>query len=226
MTRTEEAAHIRSLFRQRGFAASLDLVRRVRDIAIDYLPPAVVAKVPPPYFSDEIRAEFLAIGQSLDWDLTIGGATGAYAFFFAARDVGLTRSQQSASSLLYACTEALEGDTSDRVLQNILDAYAGLDADAVATGNKFKQGRTKGALGPVAKRVASYLKSHPKAPAEEVWAALKARPPKGYRFMDGSSLGRYVERGAKEVMGWKRFQDTVSEQRPEGAKRKRRKSAT
>lgn len=136
MNRTEEVPHLRSYFRQCGHdeAKKIKLVEQIRDVAIEYLPPEVIAKVPPPYFSDLVRAKYAAKGINLDWNLTIPGDTGVNAFFFAARDSGLTPGQLSAANLLNYCTMALEKDAvSDQLQVWILDAYAGLDLDAVET---------------------------------------------------------------------------------------------
>lgn len=156
MNRFEEVPHLRSVFRQYGHdeAKKIKLVERIRDVALEYLPPAVIAKVPPPYFSDEARAAYAAKGISLEWNLNILGDTGVYAFFSTVsekynrvltetspgiyelvvteRDAVLTPSQLKAANLLRHCTEALEKDAvSDQLQLWILDAYAGLDSDAV-----------------------------------------------------------------------------------------------
>lgn len=155
-TRSEEVPHIRSVFRQSDDNGKIKLVERLSDVAREYLPAAVVAKVPQPYFSKQDRAAYKAIGQSLEWNLTILGDTGVYAFSIAARDAGLTQSQQSAAALLYACFEALEANlVSDRVQQSILDAFSGLDSDDVVKGknavrnpiiaSKFPRGTGKSA---------------------------------------------------------------------------------
>lgn len=136
MTRTEEVAHFRSYFRQCGHdeAQKIKLVEQIRNVALDYLPQAVIDNVPPPYFSDGDRAAYAAKGISLAWNLSILGDTGVYAFCSTAtaRDSSLTSSQQCAANLLNYCTMALEKDAvSDQHQQWILDAYAGLDGDAI-----------------------------------------------------------------------------------------------
>lgn len=148
MNYSEKSHHCRSIFRQGGFNEALLI--GLRKEALKFLPPRVIAKVPPPHFSDEIRAAYKAKGISLEWNLTIDGDTGAtgdYAFFFAARDAGLTPSQQSAAALLFSTLETLEEKAlSERLTQNILDAYAGLDLDAVEKGVKFKPRRAQGSI--------------------------------------------------------------------------------
>lgn len=136
MNKFEEVPHFRSYFRQCGYdeAKKIKLVERIRDVALEYLPQSAIEKVPPPYFSDEIRAAYAAKGITLEWNLNILGETGVYAFCSTAtaRDSSLTSSQQSAANLLNYCTMALEKDAvSDQLQQWILDAYAGLDSDAV-----------------------------------------------------------------------------------------------
>lgn len=143
MNKIEGATHIRSLFRQFGFddAKKIELVTQLRDIAIEYLQP-VKAKAPRA-MSNRAMEAYQAKGISLEWDLT---TTDAYEFFFQARNAGLSPGQQSAAALLYACTEALEEKAvSDRVRQNILDAYAGLDSDAIELGETWtKKQRASG----------------------------------------------------------------------------------
>lgn len=165
-SRTEEVGHIRIVLKH-GYNEAF--ITHLRDVALEYLPPAVIAKVPPPYFSDEARAAYAAIGKSLEWNLTIDGdigATGDYAFFFAARDAGLTPSQQSAATLLYATLEALEKKAlSDRVQQNILDAYAWLDVDAVKKAGRFLPKRKKGSLSTVTKYIHKLAIDNPETKA-------------------------------------------------------------
>lgn len=153
MNKFEEVPHFRSYFRQCGYdeAKKIKLVERIRDVALEYLPQSAIEKVPPPYFSDEIRAAYAAKGITLEWNLNILGETGVYAFCSTAtaRDSSLTSSQQSAANLLNYCTMALEKDAvSDQLQQWILDAYAGLDSDAV-------EGRKKSSEALVTARITS-----------------------------------------------------------------------
>lgn len=163
MKRIEEV-HIIRIALQHGF--NEEWITRCRDVALEYLPPSVISKVPR-NFSDEIRAAYKGKGISLDWNLI---TTDAYEFYFSARDVDLTQSQQSAAALLYACTDALEKNAlSDRVKQNILDAYAGLDLDAVVKGEKFPPHRKKGALSPKTKYINQLVSVHPDLCAKELY---------------------------------------------------------
>jgi len=94
-----------------------------------------------------------------------------------------------------------------------------------AHGQRFKAGKTVGALGPIAKKVRKFMLDNPHAKASEVWMALKKSPPKGHEFRESTRLGKYVEHGADTVMEWARFKNLVSEHRPATAKRKRKTKA-
>ena len=80
-------------------------------------------------------------------------------------------------------------------------------------GQKFAVNRKVGHLGPVAKTIKAFMVKQPDATAVQVWNALKARPPKGYAFMENRQ-GKYIEKGPKTVMQWDRFANLVSEHRP------------
>jgi len=139
MNKIEEVPHIRSLFRQLDAAKKMGLITRLRDIAIKALHP-VISKHPR-VFSEAIAAAYQSKGISLEWDLT---TSQAYAFYFATRNSGLSPSQQSATTLLYGCTKALEENAvSEWAVQTILDAYGGLDLDAVDKAKKFT-GKSRG----------------------------------------------------------------------------------
>lgn len=81
-------------------------------------------------------------------------------------------------------------------------------------GEKFSGGKPKGAIGPVARKIKAYLQKNPSHKADAVWQALGKKPPTGMTFMETRSLGRYIEKGAEQIMEWKRFQNLVSEHRP------------
>ncbi|RFC37763.1 MAG: hypothetical protein DID92_2727743062 [Candidatus Nitrotoga sp. SPKER] len=135
MTRCEEVPHIRSLFRQFGSdeIKKLNLVETIRDIALCYLPDEIIARVPPPYFSDQIRASFEAKGFYLGWDLSVLGDTGVHAFCTAASHADdLTKGEKYAAQLLSHCAKALEEESvSDQLQQWILDAYSCLQVDEI-----------------------------------------------------------------------------------------------
>lgn len=221
MTRCEEAGHLRSLFRQFGSdeAKKLNLVKVIRDIALCYLPPEVVAKVPPPYFSEEVEAAYKATGKNLMWNLTIDGdigATGDYAFFFTATasDSVLTSSQKSAAALLYATLEALEKNAlSDRITQNILDALGGLDADTQELGKKFKAGRKPNTGSVVRGEIAKCLSKDQTLKNPALWSAIAGKPPKGWEAHD-NHIGKYLEgpRGGAN-MNYERFSNICGEER-------------
>lgn len=185
MNHAEETPHIRSLFQQfkNDDAKKIKLVLKLRDEALKYLPASAIAKVPPPYFSDEARAAYFILGQNLDWNLSILGDSGVYAFCSAARGAGLTPSQQSAAALLYACTKAIEKNTvSEHVQQNIHDAYAGLDTDDVARGAVYSATQSRRAQKPRGKGddrrtmgdlIQSLHRHHPNEKPSELWPHLR-----------------------------------------------------
>lgn len=207
MSYQEKMYHYRSAFRQCGFNESW--VTELRDEAIRVLHP-VIAKVPRD-MSTSIKARYAAKGISTEWNLA---TTDAYSFYFMARDAAMTSSQQSAASLLYACTEALEENAlSDRVRQNILDALAGLDSDAVATGNKFRAGRKLNTGSIIRKKIASLLKKNHAMKNPELWAAVAAKPPRGWTAYD-NRVGKYLEgTKADDSMGYARFCTVCGEER-------------
>lgn len=134
MTRVEEVPHLRSLFRQFGCdeVKKLNLVEVIRDIALCYLPSEVIAKVSTPHFSEEVRAAYEAKGVSLEWDLSILGDTGIYAFNAAASHAAISKGEKYAAQLLAYCTKAFEENAvSAQLEQWILDAHMCLDVDAV-----------------------------------------------------------------------------------------------
>lgn len=80
-------------------------------------------------------------------------------------------------------------------------------------GIAFPPGKPKGAKGPIAKAIAKYLTKHPQAKPQEVWDALREKPPAGYAFMDNKT-GKYIEGPSNENTNWRSFQNAVSKQRP------------
>lgn len=139
MNYREESLHIESLFRQLDDAGKIKLVTQLRDKAIEYLQP-VINKVPR-HFSDDAIAAYKARRISVEWNLT---TLEAYEFYGMARKAGLSSSQQYAAQLLDVCTEALEKNTvTDRMQRYILDAYAGLDDDAINNGENYSRNQSK-----------------------------------------------------------------------------------
>ena len=209
-SRLEEAPHIRSAFQHplQTEAGKLKLVLRLRDIAIEHLEP-VTAKLPRP-MSDNIRAAYQTQCISTEWDLT---TTDAYEFYFVTHNAGLSKSEQNAAALLYACSEALEENTvPDHLQQQIVDAYAGLDADAIDTGKKFTAGRKPNSGGPIRKAIAKLLKKDPAAKNPVLWKALSDAPPRGWTFFD-NRVGKYCEGPGSASMNYGRFCNVTSEER-------------
>ncbi len=168
MNRLEEVAHFRNGFRRLDTPGKLNLVTHLRDRAIEFLQP-VISRVQRD-FSENIKAAYRAKGISLEWRLD---TLEAYSFYFMAQDVGLTPGQQSAATLLYVCTNALEENAvSEWAVQNILDAYAGLDLDAITKAKKFTgQSRGPDALGTVLLEI---LKQQgKKTSSSAVWGELR-----------------------------------------------------
>lgn len=65
-------------------------------------------------------------------------------------------------------------------------------APLASTGLKFKGGKPKGAIGPLAAAIRERLRNYPKETPKEVWSALAKKPPKGLTFCDNNA-GKYVE---------------------------------
>lgn len=77
-----------------------------------------------------------------------------------------------------------------------------------ALGQKFKpKGRGKG---PIRKKIEQLLKKNPKAKTAELWEAIKAKPPKGWHFMESPRLGSYIEGPENQSMSHRVFANHVS----------------
>lgn len=162
MDRLSKSHHIRVILKK-GF--NENLITQLRNEAIEYLRP-VVEKVPRS-MSDEIKAAYREKGISTAWNLT---STDAYEFYFMSRDADLSESQKNAAALLYACTEALENSSlPDRVRQNIIDTYAGLDSDLVEKAKKFPPGRQQGAQIDSTKHIFDIAKNNRSMSAKELF---------------------------------------------------------
>lgn len=179
MNRIEEAGHIRALFQRctNDYAAQLGLVTKLRDVAIEVLKP-VFSTIPRP-MSEHIRKAYEAKGMSLAWNLT---TTDAYEFCSLVGDSDPTPSLRSAAALLSACTEALEKNTvTDRLMQNILDAYIGLEHDALEKGDRFTHTDRQ----PKTQHIYELAISNPKLSAKALYAmANKA-------IIGDMSIGRF-----------------------------------
>jgi hypothetical protein len=96
-----------------------------------------------------------------------------------------------------------------------ITAQAGAYAEL---GKKMSQGRKQGTVSPIAKVIAKKLEVHPDSSADEIWNALKKKPPAGMTFMDGRQ-GKYIEyfdkkgKRTRPDTGYKRFCNIVSAQR-------------
>lgn len=87
------------------------------------------------------------------------------------------------------------------------------------TGKKFVAGRKQGAVGPVRAAVRRYLQRQPDANTAQIWAALKAKPPKGMVFYD-NRLGKYIETPGYKDTSYRLFTNMVSAERKyQGIKR-------
>lgn len=118
----------------------------------------------------------------------------------------------SALSYLIA-SEKYEGDVAKLWNQELRKDVLRL-APLARTGQKFLTGRRPGKLGPVAKKIKTFLQRYPQAKAIVVWLHVKKSPPKGMVCMENARYGRYIEKGSETVMEWERFQNLVSEHRP------------
>jgi hypothetical protein len=107
---------------------------------------------------------------------------------------------------------ANEQQATNRILN---EANKGL-APLAKKGAKFKPGKPKGALSPLAEAVKNHLVKQPTATPDEVWLALARKPPSGLVFMDTPRLGRYVEDAetGKTIAAFPAFRNHVSRRRP------------
>ena len=86
---------------------------------------------------------------------------------------------------------SVEGDVAKLWNQSLQTEIKRL-APLASTGLKFKSGKPKGAIGPVAQAIRARLKTNRSETAKEIWLALSKKPPKGLTFCDNSA-GKYVE---------------------------------
>ena len=81
-------------------------------------------------------------------------------------------------------------------------------------GAKFTGGREPGTVGAVRKFVRRHLAKHPDAKAQEVWAALSAKPPRGVEVYEANGrVERYVRTAGKADTSYRTFQNLVSAER-------------
>lgn len=213
MNRSEEIPHLRSYFRQCGAddAKKLELVLRLRDIAIEQLG-SVKEKEPRP-MSDLDRKLYQAKGIRTEWDFTDYDDAASFSLLVSTGRIGaaLSPSQKSAALLLGACVEALKKKALPPHVQDwILDAYAGLDATAVNTGKRFIAGRKPNSGGPIRKIISRFLKKNPAMKNPELWAAVIAKPPRGWTAYDAR---KFLEGPGIKTMTQRRFFNICSEER-------------
>lgn len=99
---------------------------------------------------------------------------------------------------------------------NLLDrdeAIRALKPKAIV-GQKFIAGRKVGTVGPVRKWVRKYMAKHPTATADQVWRALKMRPPRGIKVEDPFALSARRIEHAEGSTSYRQFRNIVSAERP------------
>jgi hypothetical protein len=80
-------------------------------------------------------------------------------------------------------------------------------------GFKFMRGRKKGTGGPIRKWIARQLAKGREMKNAELWAAIKARPPRGWQVQE-NRLGKYLDGPtAKDHMTYGRFSNVAKEER-------------
>ena len=105
-------------------------------------------------------------------------------------------------------------DATDAVAFLRTDTPAGQDRLRRAeVGEKFLKGRKVNSGGPIRAAIARLLKKDPALKNQELWHAVKARPPKGWTACDNRQ-GEYFEGPrAADNMGKPRFLNVCSEER-------------
>ena len=85
--------------------------------------------------------------------------------------------------------------------------------DAAKAGVKFKQGRKPNTSGPIRKAIVRLLAASPDMKNAELWGAIKAKPPRGWKVCD-NRVGKYIEGPkASDGMNYARFCNVASEAR-------------
>jgi hypothetical protein len=181
MSRIEQVNLFRSQFRLGDDARKTKIVLFLRDYGINFLQPAVIAKVPRAK-SDDAR----------EWDLTI--AIDASEFSGRARNTGLSRSQLSAADVVMYCTLALENNAVPEQLWDwIINAYVGLDLDAV-------EGRKKSIKALVnARRVAAENKTSKAAQYHKEWREWAKNIYKVFPYSNNSDVANKVAKLANDA---------------------------
>ena len=85
--------------------------------------------------------------------------------------------------------------------------------DAAKLGAKFSKGGKSKTYGPIRKAISRLLSKNPSMKNDELWAAIKASPPKGWTALENRN-GRYIE-GPKagDDMQYERFCNVASLER-------------
>jgi hypothetical protein len=195
MNRVEEVAHYRSAFRQCSEMTKIELVRSLRDKAIERVTP-VLAELPRP-MSDEARETYFADGVSTEWKLT--DTEDAIQFFLVANGADVSSSVKSAAQLLSACALILENPSLFPQMEYmLLDAYAGIEHDNIEYGQKHrtlqkaKAKKPRGKLSDSGLTIQGILEElalnpeHQELKAKELWRHLWSR-------LDGMGLSPVEE---------------------------------
>ncbi|MCZ2099473.1 MAG: hypothetical protein LC121_25070 [Anaerolineae bacterium] len=81
-------------------------------------------------------------------------------------------------------------------------------------GAKFQPGRKGGAVGPIRKAITTALKRDPTLTNDELWERVKAHPPRGWRAVESTRLGRYFAGPrASDSTSYARFRNIAAEER-------------
>lgn len=162
------------------------------------------------------RGALHGIAATVFWNRNAQGARG-YPVVHAEVRPGMRKHLRDAIAQGVLARKALLADDDVRFELHIARAKLALEAAQypmreaerpfMTQGKKFKEGRQSGTKGPIRREIARLLKKQPKATVEELWMAIKARPPKGCTVME-NRLGRYIEGpGAGKEMQYARFRN-------------------
>ena len=96
---------------------------------------------------------------------------------------------------------------------NLVDALLDMTIENAQRGRVFDKGRKPGTGSPIRKAVARLLESDAAMKNATIWNRIKAKPPKGYTFLENAQ-GKYIE-GPSGVYDMKhgRFCNVASEER-------------
>ncbi len=160
MSPLDESVHLRALFDGPLLSAEarLGLLRRMQTEGLRRLAPHL-----PAGFCVDDADQCIALALQVE---------------HAAADADAT----AAARLLRACVHALESPDA-RTVQRAVDAYALLDAPAVAVAQKFRVGRKQGTVGPWRQAIRKMLVANPEAKNADMWTALRKKPPRGWKWL-------------------------------------------